>query len=143
MSVSVAAVMRHCRNFFPTGYADGTFRITGNVLADVDSPWVYIQGSRYHDGVWRVDNGHLTERSVEVMQDEEFSGRIWFLDPPEDFLELCKAIREYDAKNPAGAYASEAFGAYSYSRAAAGKDAGWAAVFAAQLAPYRRMFSEV
>lgn len=143
MSVSVAAVMRHCRNFFPTGYADGTFRITGNVLADVDSPWVFIQGSRYHDGVWRVLDGYLTERSVEGMCDEEFTGRVWLLAPPDDFLAICKAIREYDEKNPVGAYASETFGAYSYSRGAAGKDAGWAAVFAAQLAPYRRMLSEV
>lgn len=144
MAVSVAAVMRQCRNYFPTGYMDGTFRITGNVLPGVDSPWVYISGSAYHDGVWQLADGYLTGRSVDGLGDESFDGRVWMLNPPEDFLELCKEIKAYEEKNPIGAFASESFGAYSYTRGTGnGQAQGWPAAFSAQLAPYRRMFTEV
>ena len=143
MAVSVAAVMRQCRNFFQTGYMDGTFRITGNALPDVDSPWVFISGSRYHDGVWQLFNGYLTGRSVDGLQDEEFTGRVWLLSPPPDFLDLCKDIASYEEKNPVGAMASESFGAYSYTRGTVNGSTGWADVFSASLIPYRRMYSEV
>lgn len=143
MAVSVAAVMRHCRNYFVDAYKDGTFRITGNALAGADGArWVYISGSVHHNGVWEVADGYLTGRDVDGLPDEEFEGRVCFLDPPPEFLELCKTIRAYEEKNPVGALASESFGAYSYTRST-GLD-GWAGAFGAQLAPYRgRMFAEV
>ena len=65
MAVSVAAVMKKCRNYFETGYMDGSFRITGNALLDVpDARYVYISGSMFHDGVWEVSQGYLTGRDV-------------------------------------------------------------------------------
>ena len=145
MSVSVAAVMRQCRNYFETGYIDGTFRITGNALSGADGAhWVYISGSAFHNGVWEVCGGYLTGRSVDGLHNEEFEGRVWFLDPSEEFLELCEMIKTYEEKNPVGAMQSETFGEYSYTRnVRSGQDTGWAAVFAGPLAPYRRMFSEV
>lgn len=146
MAVSVAAVMRQCRNYFETGYIDGTFRITGNALSGADGAhWVYISGSAYHNGVWEVCDGYLTGRSVEGLHDEEFEGRMWFLDPPEEFLELCKTIKTYEEKNPVGAFVQERFGEYSYVRANSGgaADMGWQKVFAVELSEYRRMFTEV
>lgn len=146
MAVSVAAVMRQCRNYFETGYIDGTFRITGNALSGaVGAHWVYISGSTYHNGVWEVCGGYLTGRSVEGLHDEEFEGRVWFLDPPEEFLELCKTIKAYEEKNPVGALVQERFGEYSYMRGWSGttRDASWQVAFGPALGPYRRMFSEV
>lgn len=147
MAVSVAAVMRQCRNYFETGYIDGTFRITGNALKDVPaSHFVYISGSLYHDGVWEICDGYLTGRSVDGLHDEEFDGRVWLLAPPIDFLDLCKSIREYEEKNPVGAYLSESFGEYSYTRAGSGRTVtinGWVDAFGASLVPYRKMFTEV
>lgn len=145
MAVSVAAVMRQCRNFFATGYIDGTFRITGNALSGADGArWVFIRGSMCHDGVWQIHDGYLTSRSDEGLFDEEFEGRVWYLDPPEDFLDLCKTIREYEEKNPVGAYVQERFGEYSYMRnMRSGQGAGWQSVFGAALSPYRRMYTEV
>ena len=106
MAVSVAAVMRQCRNYFETGYIDGTFRITGNALSGADGAhWVYISGSACHNGVWEVYDGYLTGRSVAGLHDEEFEGRIWFLDPPPEFLALCETIKTYVAKKPVGEYA--------------------------------------
>ena len=146
MSVSVAAVMRQCRNYFETGYIDGTFRITGNALSGAEGDhWVYISGSAFHNGVWEVCDGYLTGRSVDGLHDEEFEGRVWFLDPPEEFLELCKTIKTYEGKNPVGAFVQERFGEYSYTRANSdtAADMGWQNVFSAELAAYRRMFTEV
>jgi hypothetical protein len=82
---------------------------------------------------------------VEGLHDEEFEGRIWFLDPPEEFLELCKTIKTYEEKNPVGAFVQERFGEYSYTRANSdtAADMGWQNVFSVELAAYRRMFTEV
>ena len=146
MAVSVAAVMRQCRNYFETGYIDGTFRITGNALSGAEGAhWVYISGSAYHNGVWEVCDGYLTGRSVEGLHDEEFEGRVWYLDPPEEFLELCKTIKTYEEKNPVGAFVQERFGEYSYVRGYSGSaaDIGWQKAFAVELTEYRRMFTEV
>lgn len=145
MAVSVAAVMRQCRNYFETGYMDGTFRITGNALQGVvGARWVYISGSTLHDGVWELADGYLTGRDVAGLEDEEFVGRVWLLSPPPEFLALCKTIREYEEKNPVGALAQERFGEYSYMRnMSVGQGAGWESMFSAALAPYRHMYTEV
>lgn len=145
MAVSVAAVMKKCRNYFETGYMDGSFRITGNKLHDVPAAhFVCISGSMFHDGVWEVCQGYLTGRDVSGLHDEEFDGRVWFLSPPADFLELCNEIKAYEEKNPVGAFQSESFGEYSYERNTRNnQDCGWAATFSGMLAPYCRMFSEV
>lgn len=144
MAVSVAAVMRHCRNYFEVGYLDGVFRITGNALSEVPGAhWVYISGSLMHDGVWEICDGYLTGRSVEGLHDEEFDGRVWLLSPPVDFLEMCKAVREYDEKNPVGAYRSETFGDYSYTRGTENGSTDWRVIFRTQITPYFRMFTEV
>lgn len=146
MSVSVAAVMRQCNNHFVDSYVDGTFRIANNVLEGIDqcslSRFVYISGSLYHDGVWEICFGCLTGHSVEGLRDETFEGRVWMLAPPADFLDLCKEISEFDEKNPIGAYASESFGEYSYTRTGNGI-IGWKSAFADRLSRYRKMFTEV
>lgn len=146
MAVSVGSVMRYCRNYFEVGYVDGTFRITGNALhgAGDGVHWVYISGSIMHDGVWEICNGYLTGRSVEGLENEEFTGRVWLLAPTVEFLDLCKTIREYEEKNPIGAFLSEAFGEYSYTRRAGiNGRTDWQSIFAAQIAPYVRMYTEV
>lgn len=146
MAVSVAAVMRQCRNYFQTGYIDGTFRITGNALHGVSGAhFVFISGSAYHDGVWEMCDSYLTGRDVAGLHDEEFTGRVWLLNPPPEFLELCATIKTYEEKNPVGALVQERFGEYSYMRGQAGtaRDASWQVAFGLALAPYRRMFTEV
>lgn len=128
--------MRRVRNFFERERIEGTFTITGGVLAPLpDAPFIAISGSRWHDGVFPI--GALPGD----MPDEIFDGKVWGLHPPSDFLALCEAISAYDEKNPIGAYQSESFGPYSYTRGTAGN--GWEAAFAGQLLPYRRMFTEV
>ena len=114
MLQTVSALMSQCRNYFETGYIDGTFRITGNVLEGVEGAhYVYISGSLYHNGVWEICDGYLTGREVDPFHDEEFDGRVWFLNPPPDFLAICKNINAYDEKNPMSAIIRETFGGYS------------------------------
>lgn len=143
MAVSVAAVMRHVRNFFERGWVDGTLVISGGVLSvPVDAPYIAITGSRYNDGVHRMLSDTVAERPL---RDETFSGRVWLLYPPADFLDLCRDASEFDDKNPAGALKSESFGEYSYTRASAGSGAPltWETALQSRLMPYRRMFTEV
>lgn len=143
MAVSVAAVMRHVRNFFERGWVDGTLVISGGVLSmPADAPYIAITGSSYNDGVYRMLSGTVAERSL---RDETFDGRIWLLYPPADFLVLCRDASEFDDKNPAGALKSESFGEYSYTRASAGSGdlLTWETALASRLMPYRRMFTEV
>lgn len=135
MSVSVAAVMRQVRHFFERECFQGQFAIAGGALVPApDAPYLAISGSASCDGVWKA--GELPERY------EVFEGKVWGLYPPKDFLDLCQQISEFDDRNPLGALRSESFGAYSYDRfGSAGS--GWENAFARQLAPYRRMFTEV
>ena len=143
MAVSVAAVMRHVRNFFERGWMDGTLIISGGVLSvPVDAPYIAITGSRHNDGVHRMLSDTVAERPL---RNETFSGRIWLLYPPADFLDLCRDASKFDDKNPAGELKSESFGEYSYTRASAGSGGllTWETALASRLMPYRRMFTEV
>lgn len=145
MAVSVAAVMRHIRNYFDRGYRYGDFTIIGGALTPApDSAYVYIAGSVLHDGVWAL-SGDMLQGVPDGLRDESFSGRVYELHPPDDFLRLCEEISEYDDKNPVGALQSESFGDYSYTRAYASQKApnGWQGAYYDRLAPYRRMYTGV
>lgn len=144
MLQTVAALMRQCRNYFEDGYLDGTFRITGNVLEGApDVRYVCISGSRYHDGVWELADGFLTGRDVAGLKDEEFTGRVWELSPPLDFLDLCTTVEAYDAKYPMSAIIRETFGGYSREWADKMMGKTGAQVFESRLLEFRRMFTEV
>ena len=145
MAVSVAAVMRHCRNYFVDGWQDGVFRITGNALPEATGAhYIYISGSMMHDGVLEVCNGYLTGRDVQGLENEEFDGRVYFLKPPVDFLDLCREVSEYDDKCPVGAYVSESFGEYQYSRASVnGAVADWVTAYKDRLMSFYKPFPDV
>lgn len=138
MAVSIAAVMRFVNNYFERSCTVGTFTVSGGVLSPaISAPYVAIDGSAYHGGVYRPDQ-------LREQPEETFTGRVWALYPPDDFLQLCEQINAYDEQNPAGALQSEQFGEYSYTRM--GGESGppsWQKAFASQLWPYRRMFTEV
>ena len=134
-------IMRYVNNYFVSGQKYGSFSICGNALSIPDSGFVYISGSFYHDGVWSICNGLLQDIPGD-MPDESFTGTVYFLNPPADFLRLCEEISLYAEKNPTGAWQSESFGAYSYNRGSSAGQ-GWQTAFAARLRPYRRMFSEI
>lgn len=142
MGVTIATIMRHLRNFFDKGSKSGTITIKGGVVTPaVPTPYVCIYGSDHHDGVRRVSLGCIEYPG----QDETFTGTLWFLNPPDDFLALVDQIAAYEEQNAPSPLLSESLGEYSYTRAQ-GQTGGflsWQEAFAKQLEPYRRMFTEV
>lgn len=152
---TVADVMRQCNNYFETGYRATNYSISGGVLSPSDAlrpgMWIYISGSFFWDGVWRVgegwsvDEGWKLDGAGDGMPDDTFYGRVYFLAPPHEFLALCEEITAYAEKAAVSPYQSESFGEYSYTKAQ-GKNGGilgWQEAFADRLRPYRRMFTEV
>ncbi len=145
----VYRVMKECRNFFETGYLKTSFAISGGAIAPAalfpPGGYIAVEGSMFHDGVFRVGEGGVLEGVPAGVFDEAFDGRVYFLRPPAGFLQLCEEIAQFIEKTPKGAYQSETFDDYSYTRAG-GKSGGvltWQEHFSAQLSEYRRMFTEV
>ena len=145
----VASVMRECRNFFETGYLKTTFAISGGAISPAAlfpaGSYIAVSGSTFHNGVYRIAEGGVMEGVPAGVFDETFWGKVYFLRPPAGFLQLCEEIAAFNEKTPKGAYQSETFDDYSYTRAG-GKGGGvltWQEHFSAQLNEYRRMFTEV
>lgn len=142
MTDTIAAVMQEVHNFFERGSISGSISISGGVVSpDINAPYVYIKGSSYHDGFWEIAGTSLVGDSS---PDETFTGCVWLLYPPRDFLALCQQVAEFEAKTPAGAVKSESLEGYSVTFAN-GKNGllTWQEAYAFRLRPYRRMFSEV
>lgn len=144
--LALERVMRHCRNWFIRTTRTSDFTIAGGALIGADSyllPGQYyrIVGSVFSDGVHRYGDAEDT------LTDEAFSGRVDALAPPHDFLQLAAEIDDWQAKfgeAAASPYSSENLtGYYSYTKASGitqdGGSGGWEAVFAAKLAPYRKL----
>lgn len=136
MTVSMTELMRTVRNCFVTGAADGSWRVTGGVL-EGDVPvegWVAIEGRGAFDA------------AACNLPDGPWQGRVWLLDPPEDFLRLLDDVNEWltrQGSDGAVTRRRESFGVYATETAYSADPGGWQSVFADRLAPYRRMFPEV
>lgn len=146
---SVYRVMKECRNFFETGCRETEYTISGGVLSPAnlfpEGSYIAIDGSFFHKGVFRIGKDGVLEGEAAGASDETFRAKIWFLSPPAGFLSLCEDVAVFCEKTPKGAYQSESFGDYSYSRAG-GKNGGvltWQQQFCDGLAQYRNMFTEV
>lgn len=142
MTNTIAAVMRHLRNFFERGRIEGEISITGGVVSpSVEAPYIYIKGSRHHDGLRQMADSAIVG---DAGSNETFAGCVWLLYPPDDFLDLCAKIAEFEAKTPAGALQSESLEGYSYTRASGQNGLlTWQEAFATRLTPFRRTFTEV
>jgi hypothetical protein len=128
------AVLGHLYNWFEHGHKVGTFTISGGVLAfDIPEGQYYrIKGSVFNDGL---------HQSPETLIDEEFTGEIFTLAIPQEVISLSEEIKAYCEANPVGAYTSESFGGYSYSKATNpnGTVAQWQDVFRSRLNRWRKL----
>lgn len=139
MTVKVSDVMRHVRNHFIRDAITGTWSHTGGMLTPAEAlapgMWIAITGPCAPTGVYQLDeNGGIPD-----LGDATWTGVIYRLDPPGDFLRLCGDIGCWAAANPDPAVSAEKLGEYSVSRRAV----TWEIAFAPALAPYMRMFTEV
>lgn len=112
-----------CRNYFLGTVIQGQFTIDRGVLRPVptvpDGAYIRIVGSVFNDGVWQVPAAGLT--------DETFSGAVWLMHVPPDFVTLLNDINAWEAANSeavrnataevlSGPYTSESYGGYTYTK---------------------------
>ncbi|MGN1019812.1 MAG: hypothetical protein ACI4O7_05520 [Aristaeellaceae bacterium] len=144
MTVTIPDIMREIRNCFPAAVLDGPWTISGGVLSPAgglpDSGWIALEGFDGLNGVHHLEEG----RTLPGAPDGSWTGRVWLLAPPEDFLRLCRQIADWAQRQLDPSVLSESFGAYSRtSLTVSGRPLGWQEIFADALRPYRRMFTEV
>lgn len=137
----LGAIMNHIHNYFEYAYYSGDFIVyNGEILfngRNIRNGYVAIDGCTPNRGVYAPTETGLV--------DGAFSGKVWLLAPPKDFLQLVSGITAWKTKNPTGAMVSESFGNYSYNRgtSASGAAATWQDAFRSELNAYRHMFTEV
>ncbi|MCQ2106547.1 MAG: hypothetical protein MJZ26_12235 [Fibrobacter sp.] len=132
-------VMKHIRNFFPVpgGMMSGEFKIEEGVISlpsCLDGQFYLIEGSVLNDGVHQHPATDLI--------DETFRGQVTLLAIPRAFIDLVEEIEKWDEKNgAAGAFQSESFGDYSYTRATNEKGAPvtWSDAFKSKLNVWRKI----
>lgn len=129
-------VLMYLNNCFAVGRYDDTYTIKdGGITLPflVDGQYFRIVGSLFNDGVYQYPS---------ELTDETFDGSVWALAIPKALLSTVEEITAWTAKNGGnGPYTSESFGGYSYSKAtnSKGMAVGWRDVFAAQLAPWKKL----
>lgn len=130
----IESVCRHIKNYFITEVYSGSFIVSGGVITDagfLTDGYYLIWGSKYNDGV------HLYPDDTLV--DEEFSGDIALMNPPEEFLDVCGEIAEYCSSEDASPspYKKESFGGYSYERD--DDSSSWQKAFSSKLNQWRKI----
>lgn len=141
MTVKVSDVMRHVRNHFIRDVISGSWTHTAGVLTPADEltpgMWIAIADCETGApcGVFQLDeNG-----GIPGLDDTQWTGTVYRLNPPADFIRLCGDIGCWAAANPDPASTGEKLGEYSLTRQAT----DWQTAFAPALAPYKRMYAEV
>ena len=128
------------RNYFevPNGRCFGKFEISGGSVSPLilqQGQYFRIMGSVFNDGIHQYPAYDLT--------DEVFDGAVWALAIPPAFLSLCDEIKAYceSAEGKTGAYVSESFGGYAYTKAVGqnGAPLSWKSVFAERLNGWRKL----
>ena len=145
MKAMLERVLRETRNWFSAAFYTGAYRIeggairteTGEAPALLDGQYFRILGSVLNDGVYQYPPDDL--------KDEAFTGEIWSLAIPKEFLELTADIEAWQEQHgaaAAGPYTSESFGGYTYSKAVDAVTGGavtWEGAFRARLNAWRKL----
>lgn len=142
----IERVCEHIHNYFSAGEdrRAGTYTIEGGVLTlphVAEGQYFRIVGSTFNDGVYLQPADGLT--------DETFTGEVWAMKPPRDFLRTVGEIEAWVAKYGDAAmspYQSEnVIGVYSYTKTGAGTSSAtaagsWETLFKARLNQWRRLY---
>ena len=150
LNEAVLIVFRHIKNAFVTGAERGDFTIhEGNIAlagAYLTGEWIAITGSKLNNGIYqltctgplhKLSNGSDDEIPV---VDETFTGSVWRIGLPMDFIILCNDLCEY-FKSPAGKpsdVVSESvvgFHSVTHATSSSGAPVGWDKVFSARINP--------
>lgn len=139
-------VCQYLRNWFKREIWLGDYKIENGIITKdgaalplLNGQYYRIVGSVLNDGVHQI-NDELSD-----LRDEEFSGAVWSMAIPPDFLALVHDIETWCADNAKAIdspYQSESFGGYSYSLKSGANGAGagtWQSQFAARLGAWRKI----
>ena len=138
-------VCAHVHNYFETDPVTGqrliypgTYTITNGAIIlpfMANGQYFRIFGSRLNDGVYLYP--------TDDMADETFTGVIWEMRPPRDFLALVEEISAWVDKYGdvmQSPYQSEnVIGVYAYAKDGNAGE-GWPLVFKRRLDPFRKLF---
>lgn len=135
MIPTVGQIMQTIRRYFEAGPpVEGDFTLAGGHLAGPSGlalcpgDWIAVCGAGAASGVYCADDSGCLPGAPDAV----FSGRVWRLDPPGDFLRLCREIAAWCEAHPRTSLKAERFGEYSHAPAvnAAGTPLGWQQIFA-------------
>lgn len=157
--VDISELCAEVRNYFlkdkitpQTCIHSGTFTVSDGTITPSD----FLKDGQY----FRIVGSDLNERvflntseGLADLKDEVFSGSVWAMSVPPQFIALAAEIDEWRKKNETpdsvtySAMASENFGIYGYSKdTSAGSKSGvsgaartWQTMFYDRLSPYRRI----
>lgn len=133
-------VLMYLNNWFIADTEQGTFTIENGSIelpSLLPNQYFRIIGSVFNDGLHKQGDTDL--------DDETFTGTIWYLAVPKLIISLVAEIEEWQSKYGATAaspYASESFsGEYSYTKGSGsnGTVTDWKAQFASRLASFRKL----
>lgn len=131
----VADVMAYIGNHFPIMRSHGVWRCASGALEGAfplpPGAWIALRGTPA-DGIYQADEN----ARFPSLPDGEWDATVWQLDPPADFLRVCEEIAAYVADHPRSA--GVRYGEFTRSQTP-----GWEKEFAARLAPWRRMFTDL
>lgn len=153
----IEQVCAHIHNYFETDPVTGqrliypgTYTITDGKIDLpflIEDQYFRIFGSRMNDGVHQYKT-ELADGESSELKDETFTGVIWEMRPPREFLKLVSEISDWMDKygdtmrNP---YQSEdVIGVYHYTKMTSGKVTGdyiatWQNVYKDQLKEWRKL----
>ena len=138
MTVTIPDVMRHVRNHFVSARITQSWQTIDGQLkpGELLNPgeWIAILDGPL-SGVYQLDEFG----ALPGAPDASWRGCICLLNPPSSFLRLCGEIAAWAREHADPSLRSERFG--EYSRTLEHRD--WTQAFAAALAPFYRMYTEV
>ena len=132
----LSKVCREVKNWFEKEKIfDKKIQIKNN---EIETPYIALQENQYFRIVGSVFNDGVYKFPTDKLTDETFSGAIWLLAIPQDFLDLVDEIEawceQYGNNSP---FTSESFGGYSYTKKQ-GSDT-WQGAFADKLNKWRKV----
>ena len=130
----------------------GNFIIANNKITYSDGTELPLKPNQYFRITKSISNEGVFQNSEECefgecladLVDEEFSGNIWLMRVPRDFVSLCKSIYDWIIANGDtlhGPYKSESFGGYSYTKGttSSGGSVDWDDEFKSSLSRYKKL----
>lgn len=150
-------ICAECRNYFLPDYINlansihrGTYTISDGTVSDTS----FLLQGQYFRIVGSVLNVGVYENTAEgraSLRDETFTGSIWAMAVPPDFIRLANDIEAWQEKNESidsknlSPFSSENIsGVYGYSKGGSNSNGGtavpWQAQFGARLKRYKRVY---